>query len=270
MTTITFAQFDDKKIKRDRWDRPMITPPGENKPVPYTRVSTLAKALDNKEGLMKWMQRQTVIGLGRRPDLVSMASAVATDTRKLDEVIDEAMKAAESNKAANIGTTLHALSEIVDKGEWPTNLTQEIAADLTAYRDAMAGLEIVGSEHFVVNDHVRAAGTFDRLLRLADGRVVIGDIKTGQREPSNPLSVTIQTAIYAHSHIYDPDRGRIGYLPDLGVSTDTGLLIHLPAGQARCDLYLLDLTVGWSLAQTAVHVREVFKGKSLAPYAPSA
>ena len=270
MTTITFAQFDDKKIKRDRWDRPMITPPGENKPVPYTRVSTLAKALDNKEGLMKWMQRQTVIGLGRRPDLVSMASAVASDTRKLDEVIDEAMKAAESNRAANVGTVMHAYTEVIDKGGWPKQANPEMSADLTAYRKAMQGVEVLGSEHFVVNDHVRAAGTFDRLLRLADGRVVIGDIKTGQREPSNPLSVTIQTAIYAHSHIYDPDRGRIGYLPDLGVSTDTGLLIHLPAGQAKCDLYLLDLTVGWSLAQTAVHVREVFKGKSLAPYSPSA
>lgn len=270
MTTITFTSFDNNAIPRDRWTRPLITPPEGGKPVPYTRVSTLAKALDNKEGLMKWMQRQTVIGLGKRPDLVQMASAVASDTRKLDEVIDEAMKAAESNRAANVGTVMHAYTEVIDKGGWPKQATPEMAADLTAYRTAMQGVEIVGAEHFVVNDHLRAAGTFDRLLRLADGRVVIGDIKTGQREPSNPLSVTIQTAIYAHSHIYDPDRGRIGYLPDLGVSTDTGLLIHLPAGQARCDLYLLDLTVGWTLAQTAVAVRDMFKGKPLTPYAPSA
>jgi hypothetical protein len=57
-------------------------------------------------------------------------------------------------------------------------------------------------------------------------------------------------------------------LPDLGVSTDAGLLIHMPAGKAQCDLYILDLTVGWHLARTAVVVRDIFKAKPLEIFKP--
>ena len=35
-------------IERDKWDRPLITPPDGGKPVGYTRASTLAKALDTR------------------------------------------------------------------------------------------------------------------------------------------------------------------------------------------------------------------------------
>lgn len=269
MAALTFQPINADKIKRDRWDRPLIEPVGGGKPVPYTRVSTLSKALDNKDALMKWKQRQTAIGLAKRPDLVNLAAACAEDKRKIDEVVKSAMESAESGKAANIGTTIHAWTEVVDTGGWPRQADPTIAKDLDAYRTAMAGLEIVASEQFIVCDDVQAAGTFDRLVRLPDGQLVIADIKTGQHEPQYPHAVSIQTAVYAHGHLYDPDKGRVGYLPDLGVSTTTGLLIHLPAGQGRCDLYTLDLAVGWQLATTAFMVRDLFKGKPLAPYAPA-
>jgi hypothetical protein len=268
--TITFTPIKEDTIKRDRWGRPLIEPVGGGKPIAYTRVSTLAKALDNKDALMKWKQRQTVIGLGKRPDLANMASAVDGDNRKLDDIVEQAMAAAESDRAANIGTTLHWLTEHVDAGTMPDNLPAEHVADLDAYEVAMKGIEIVGTEQFIVCDEVMAAGTFDRLVRLPDGRVMVADIKTGQHEPKYPHSATVQISVYAHGHLYDPERGRLGYLPDLGVSTDEGLLIHLPAGKAQCDLYILDLTVGWHLARTAVVVRDIFKAKPLTPYAPTA
>jgi hypothetical protein len=67
--TITFSTLDkpSSDIKRDRWGRPLITPPDGGKPVPYTRVSTLAKALDDKTALMRWKQRQTA----HRPGLAT-------------------------------------------------------------------------------------------------------------------------------------------------------------------------------------------------------
>jgi hypothetical protein len=268
MAALTFTPLA-KPIKRDRWDRPLIEPVDGGKPVPYTRVSTLAKALDNKDALMRWKQRQTAIGLGKRPDLVSMAAAVAGDNRKLDQIVKEAMSAAESNRAANVGTTLHALTEVVDEGRWPEHVTENLEDDLRAYMTAMHGIEIVAAEQFIVCDEVQAAGTFDRLVRLPDGQLVIADIKTGQHEPSYPHATTIQTSVYSRGHLYDPEKGRVGHLPELGVSTDIGLLIHLPAGQGVCDLYLLDLTVGWTLANAAFAVRSIFKDKPLTPYAPA-
>ena len=62
--------MEDMELPRDRWGRPLIEPPDGGKAKPYTRVSTLAKTLDDKTALSKWLCRQTAIGLAQRPDLV--------------------------------------------------------------------------------------------------------------------------------------------------------------------------------------------------------
>lgn len=254
-------------IPRDRWGRPLIAPEGGGKPVPYTRVSTLAKALDDKTALTNWKCRQVALGMARRADLVAKASSIpADDKRTMDEVVKDAMTAAESERAANIGTALHALTEQVDAGTPVDTLPEFARADLAAYSAAMSGIEIIASEMFVVVDEVQAAGTFDRLVRLPDGRVVVADVKTGQHDPNYPHGVTQQIAAYSRGHLYDPDRGRVGHLPSLGIDQAAGLLIHMPAGTGTCALYLLDLTVGWSLVQVSVAVRAAFKSKPITAY----
>lgn len=264
MTTFAAPQAD---IARDRWGRPLIHPIDGGKPEAYVRVSSLAKVLDSKEALMLWKQRMTAIGLGKRLDLAQLAAVTdPTDKKALNDIVDAAMSAAESDKAANVGTTLHALTEQLDTDTLRTIPDQHVA-DLTAYEDTTRPLRKIAAELFVVNDHVKAAGTLDRLVQLPDGRIVVADLKTGQDEPKYPHGVTTQIATYARSHIYDPATNtRTGYLPDLGVSTDTGLLIHLPAGKGVCSLYLLDLSLGWTLAQTATAVRSAYKAKPITPY----
>jgi len=266
---ITFAAVDQPDVKRDRWRRPLITPPDGDKPEPYVRVSTLAKSLDSKEGLMQWMQRMTAIGLGKRPDLAERAAITdPADKRAMKEIVDGAMQAAESDRAANVGTTLHKLTENLDRGTLDV-VPAHYQAHMDAYREALAGIKVIATEMFVVNDHLKAAGTLDRLVQLPDGRIVVADVKTGATEPRYPHGVTTQCAIYAHSWRYDViEEKRLAYLPENGVSTDTGLLIHLSAEKATCDLYLLDLTVGWQLAKTATAVRAVYKSKPIEKYTP--
>lgn len=257
------------EVARDRYGRPLIAPADGGKPIPYVRVSTLAKVLDSKEALMAWKQRMTAIGLGKRPDLAERAAVTdPADKRALKEIVEAAMAAAESDKAANIGTTLHTLTEQFDKGTL-TTIPDAHYADLDAYEQATKGLQMRAAELFVVNDEVQAAGTFDRLVTLPDGRTVVADLKTGQSEDRYPHGVATQVAIYAHSHLYDAaTSSRTGYLPDLGVSTDVGLLIHLPAGKATCRLYLLDLSVGYALARAAVAVKGIYAAKPITEYRP--
>lgn len=247
-------------IPRDRWGRPLIVPADGGKPIAYTRVSTLAKVLDDKTALTKWMQRQVVIGMGKRPDLVAKASAVTND-KEIGSIVESAMAAAESERAANIGTAVHAWTEKVDDGADIESFPAEYRADLVAYKEAMSKMEIRAKELFVVTDEVTAAGTFDRLVRLPDGRSLVADIKTGRNEPAYPLGATTQIAIYSRGHLYDQERGRFGHLPSAGVDQDHGLLIHLPAAQGKCDLYLLDLQTGWKLARIASSVRQTFSDK---------
>lgn len=254
------------EIPRDRWGRPLIDPVDGGKPIPYTRVSTLAKALDDKTALTQWKCRQTAIGLARRPDLITKTSAVGEDRRALNEVVDEALAAAASDRAANVGTALHAFTERIDAGENPADLvphTDPLYLDLCAYKEATKHLAMAAAELFVVCDELQAAGSFDRLLEVPDVGLVVADLKTGQHEPDYPHGVAQQISIYAHGHLYDPDQGRIASLADLGVRTDVGLLIHLPAERGTCDLYLIDLEHGWALAQAAVAVRAAYKTKPL-------
>lgn len=256
----------DRQVKRDRWGRPLIAPPGGGTPEPYTRISSLAKVLDDKTALMRWKQRMVATGIGMRPDLAQLASVVKGDDRKLDEVVEQAMSAAETSRAANVGTTLHALTEHVDAGTLPEHVPAELWPDLDAYERAMRPIEVLAVEAFVVVDELKAAGTFDRLVRLPDGRVVVADIKTGKHEPNYPHAATIQVATYSRGHLYDPVKDRVGHLPALGVDQRTGLLIHLPAGTGTCDLYLLDLEIGWHLAMTATAVKSIFKTKPIRRY----
>lgn len=245
------------EIQRDRWGRPLIEPPEGGKPVAYTRVSTLAKSLDKQEALTKWKQRMTAVGMSQRPDLLALVQATRDDDRKtLDDACEQALAAARSQAAANTGTALHSFTERIDQGVPLEEIiaSDVIKADLAAYQQRMANLQILASELFIVQDEIRCAGTFDRLVEY-DGRVYVADIKTGQHEPNYPHGVAVQTAIYARGTGYHPTKKRTASLASIGVNLDRAILIHLPAGQATCELYWLDIAAGWEMAQTATRVR---------------
>ena len=253
---MTIQQIMDE-VDRDRWGRPLIEPIGGGKPIAYTRVSTLAKSLDKQEALTKWKQRMTAIGMSQRPDLLALVQATRDDDRKtLDDACEQALAAARSQAAANTGTALHAFCERIDQGVPVDEIvaSDTIKADLQAYTHATRWMKMLAAETFIVQDDIKCAGTFDRLVQI-DGRVYVADIKTGQHEPNYPHGVTVQTAIYAHGTGYRPGKGRTAKLADIGVDQARGVLIHLPAGQARCDLYWLDIAAGWEMAQIATRVR---------------
>jgi hypothetical protein len=142
--------------------------------------------------------------------------------------------------------------------ELPAGLGAKELGDLNAYRKRMEDVRVVEMETFVVNDEIKAAGSLDRLIEWK-GELVVADIKTGQHEPRYPHSVSLQTAIYARSTPYTHEEGRKPRARE--VSTTTGLLIHLPAGQAKCDIYELDIQAGWEAVQLALNVRQWLKAK---------
>jgi hypothetical protein len=266
------AQATTTEIPRDRWGRPLIIPPSGGDPEPYTRVSTLAKALDDLNQLMAWKQRKTAEGLVRRPDLLTrIAGALANgdpDTdwptkRDLNAVCEQAVEAAGASKGSSAGTGLHALTEAIDRGEEPLFVPDADRVRLDAYRKATAAYTATHSEVFVVCDALKVAGTFDRLWfcppdaptkygPLPGPAVRVGDLKTGKSEADYPLATSMQLAIYAHGEFYDPATGQRQPL-DEHLDLTTGLLIHMPA-KGGCDVIPLDLEKGWRAAQLAHEV----------------
>lgn len=251
------------EIPRDRWGRPLIIPPDGGDPVAYTRASTLSKVTDDTSNLVTWAQRHVAVGFARRPDLIDRVIGIISNNDNpvddakwdLNKLCKKAQEASGSGSAAEVGTALHEMCEAMDRGRDVVPGRWE--AHLDVYRMMTNGLRMLDIETFVVNDELKVAGTFDRLVQYSDGTVMVADLKTGKWEMDYPANVATQIAIYARGSRYDPATGERTPLHDQ-VDTSTGLLIHLPVTAPRpaCVVQGLDLNAGWARAELSVRLRE--------------
>lgn len=245
-------ELQNVEIPRDRYGRPMILPAKGSKRVAYRRCTTFVGCLDDTYGLMQWKNRQVALGMGQRKDLVLAAAAANPDDKKtFNEIADKATEHAMASASATTGTALHALTERVDRGQPLGYVPTEYEADIAAYQQATEGYEWLGVEAFRVHDDWKIAGTADRIGRGPEGRLRIYDIKTGSID--YPHKMAMQLAMYARSIPYDiaTDKRQD---PEQGMDLSTGVIIHLPAGQGRCDLYEIDIARGWGACLVAKKV----------------
>lgn len=245
-------------IPRDRWDRPLIIPPDGGDPRPYRRASSVAEAIEDHYGLHQWELRLTAQGLAARPDLV-FAVQTAKTPRDVGKIVEEAMEQAGRNTASRNGSTVHRLTDMLDHGQdVPAGLAINVEAMIDKYIEVTSVLEVLGTERFVVQDKIEVAGTYDRLVRVKSGkhkgRVLIGDLKTGQRLQYLGVKTAGQLAAYAAGVHYDLDGDRETH----GAERDWGLLIHLPWAEhpddARCDLLWMDLRIGRKAIAEAMRI----------------
>lgn len=246
------AKFENIEVPRDRWGRPMIMPASGHKTrIAYQRCTTFVGVLENTYNLMAWKQRQTVLGMGQRKDLVLAAAAADPNNKKLlDEIADKACEQAQSSAAATTGTALHSLTERIDRGQTIGHVPAEYATDLKAYEAATAEIEFTDIEAFRVHDDFRVAGTADR-IGYYHGRLTIMDIKSGSID--YPSKMAMQLAMYARSLPYNIATDKRGTDPK-PMNLNTGIIIHLPAGQGVCDLYEIDIEKGWGACLIAKKV----------------
>jgi hypothetical protein len=237
-------------IPRDHIGRPLVVPPGGGKPIAYTRCTTYVGCLDDMWNLHRWDERNVAIGLADRPDLLLSVSAHRDDKDKLNDIVSAAKEAAKAKAAAEIGTSLHKLTERLDRGQTLGVVPATYKADIAAYERATACLEIVGIERFTVLDELKIGGTHDRTVRYQDRRY-ISDLKTGSIN-YGALKIAMQLAVYSRSVLYDH---RTFERAPLDVDQDRALVIHLPAGQGRCELHWVDIAAGWEAVQVAAQVR---------------
>lgn len=264
------------ELPRDRWGRPLITPPYGGDPVAYTRVTTFVGALEDTYHLSMWSQRMVALGMARAPWLVTAASAITDpkdkhQKRNLDGIAKQAREVAGGGAAAATGTALHSMTEQIDSGHEPQNVPEAHLADLEVYRKIMRYFRPVKMEGFTVNDELQVGGSYDRVLEvtqdgldaffydyardmtLPDGRRVcpgdhfIGDLKTGNTE-FGIGKIAMQLGVYANSKDYDHTLGTRTDLPG-NPSKDWGIVIALPAGTGQVELKWVDLASGYEAAR---------------------
>lgn len=255
---------DASKVPRDRYDRPLILIPGADKPVPYTRCTTFVDCIEDKSSLARWGKRMVVVGASHAPRLVGDAARHdphdPAGKQALNRIADQLAQIAGAHDKREKGTRLHALSEFVDRGEALPPSTPGELADMTAYKSATLTLDVMHIERLVVVDHLKVAGTPDRICSYdgpgPDGRPLaanlITDLKTGSVDYGT-LKMAMQLAVYSRGQFYDHTTGIRSPLP--AVHQEWGLVIHLLASAAACTVYWIDLAAGWQAVQVAAQVR---------------
>jgi hypothetical protein len=211
---------------------------GTPRRVMYGRPSSFGAALDNPYNLLKWKERQLLIG----------ASIIEPDWRPVDPDAREALDvlaaychaAAGSHLAADRGTHVHLLCEwcddparTPDMAKWQSLLTdgerlgtpRELQLRIIDQWDNFRielGLTALAVEQTVVNDRWRLAGTLDRLdvsdrdhptaFGVLEASVpFVGDIKTGgltlgnDGQPNYWVKYPVQLAAYVDAVPYDTD-----------------------------------------------------------------
>lgn len=259
----------------------MLYPPEGGAKVSYTRPSTMKSWLDDKGGLIDWTAVMAMIGVVKSKPLQARVAALAARSDDpyneskgaLKEILHTATSIAQAQGRADLGTAVHEFTELLDGGmlDW-SYVPEALKGPLEAYKEATSSLSVVDTEVFVVIDDehngatIRGAGSLDRLYLHPDLGVVVADLKTGAKEPSYPVGVVTQVAIYSRGNRYrDADfPGSPEFLdgqPNLDetawrkplhphLNKSTGLMIHCPLekvkGKYICNLYALDLEQGWN------------------------
>lgn len=276
---MSYNKVDITPVKRDRYGRYVLPHPDTGKEQPWTRATTVANTLADRYGLEQWDQRNVVYGMAQRPDLVLRAAACKRDDNSdLDSIVKDAKAAAASTSAANVGTAIHQFIERIDQGEdltVPAPYDQDVAAYQQKMKDH--GIVVMGQmlERIVCLPVAGVAGTLDR-VNIAEQWLLprVGDIKTAQDgtdyegRPYNKIlkyggaDIPLQLAIYAHAeYVWEPASQSWSRLPDLDL--DTAVVVHIPAGQAECRIYEVDIKAGWEAVQIALDERKWRNRKDL-------
>lgn len=261
---------------RDRWKRPLVYVPDKPKLVTYTRCTTFIDVVEDKTNLQKWGKRMVLVGATKAPDIVQRAAPLdpsdPDDKGTLNYLAELLVERAGAHEKREKGTHLHGLSEYVDRGEPLPECSEQDRADMAAYMMATLDLEVVHAERLVVVDDMKVAGTPDRVSfyegLTPDGEPagnLITDLKTGSVEYGG-LKMAMQLAMYSRGVFYDWRTQQRSPLPN--VNQKWGLIMHLASGSGVCEIYWVDLTLGWQAVQVAKQVRELrSKRKVLIPFA---
>ena len=288
MTTVTdFFSMPEPDVKREG-GAPHLVPrglEGKNIRALYTRASSMADFIEDKAHIHKWEMRYLAKGLGQNEDLAALAACEVYSTgisdavkgrektasgRRLDDIIERVFDRVRLHEKADRGTAVHGFTEPgAPSGDAiPERLQGPVAAFWEINRREC--IDIVATEQFTANDVTMSAGTFDHLVRIPGhplfrDEFIVADKKTGSFDP---LSWIIQIATYANGDPYDTSTDTRPAWPG-PVNKDYGLVWQIDsepdtAQEKRVKLWVIDLALGWELAQIAAKVRDAHKRNDLA------
>lgn len=281
-------------VERDHRNRPwVIQQDGSRKT--YARASSVAKALAASWKIDRWEMVHMAIGFVRKPELlmgVSHALSAGLDEKEqynqIEQIVEQALDAGGGNAAADRGTGLHGLTQLLDEGRELVGVPIEYLPGIAAYKEITRWFRLTAAEFFGVCDEVQAAGSWDRLaqfimpddpdapkdingkpekwpfpfeLDTVRGVWFVWDLKTTQTKSlaHKWTSWAVQLAIYSRCSKYYPDRfspeyPHGGHREPLQVSQTQAIVCNQPSGGDTATLYWVDIEQGWQYVLLAQEV----------------
>ena len=250
--------------KQDQYHRPVFPDPDTGVEQAWTRVSTIAKELDNGGGLITWTGAMVAGGCYLRNDLVGQIGSrwPLTDANKAEiyALVDELKDAGGGSVGRNMGDALHEFLRRRNQGE-KVRPMPPWDADVKAHDDLVDRLGLIIDPEYceftVCYPDLGIAGSPDLAPRVAgrgDERT-IADYKTGSLRDYVWCAWVVQTCLYANAPlIYRWDTGQFEPMPP--VSRKRAWIISIPAGSASAELWVLDISEAWKAVKAALWVRE--------------
>jgi hypothetical protein len=288
MTTIPLNSLPvpAEDIRRDRWGRYLVLPPGATKPKGYTRVTTIAKTLDEGGGLAPWKATMAICGTLMRPAIRAQWEALLAEhgdpwyagtKAACRRLVEEAAAIGGANDRREIGTLMHTVTALHDLGREPGHLSVEAERDLAAYVDGLAAENITVLpgliEQTVVLDGIEVAGTFDRAVAVPGFELpMIADLKCGADLSYSWQGIAVQLAAYSRADcLYRQGPATDGSedvrLAMPALDQENALIMWLDAGSGRLELFLVDITAGWEAVEQSMWTRKWRRTKPSMPLA---
>lgn len=257
----------DVNIPLDRWNRYILPHPETGKEMHWTRMTTAADTLEDKYGIIDHKARMVAYGMGISPDLVNLAMSAegVEDKDVLNAVVKQAEQRAAAERKANIGTTLHKLTQKIDRGDSDVRIPEIHRDRIIRYKTAVAQHQlkfpIEWIEAIVCIPDLGLCGSTDRGAEWPHSpEPVIYDLKTGSLDYAK-VKIAQQLGGYANSK-WVWDKAAKQWLPLPPFNREIALVMWLPAEtDEEPKLYKVNIAEGWRILNQSMEVRSLRSGR---------
>lgn len=261
---------DKAKPQFDGWSRYKIPhpedPDGPGRP--WTRATTVAKAISDQYALNQWLNRKTLEGVALAP--TKLHGVDFSNKEKVNTLVEDFRQLAGAGDGAARGTKFHSLTEKHDRGEQPEPETELDAKLLAGYATALDLLGVGAVPAFIERTVVvpgldsggasvaGIAGTFDRVVQSKKtGKFYVFDVKTSGDLNNAKYSIPeweLQLAIYQQAKVFwDWESKKFYNLPTL--ESDRALVFNINRDTGQWAVFPIDLEAGRKSLDLALKIR---------------
>lgn len=231
-------------------------------------VTTVAKIVSDSYNIQKWHERMVGMGVTIDSNLRENIAANVDDKERLNDLCEDAKKVAKAHHAADRGTQMHRVLELVLLDQEDKLMTEQQRADAEVLKRTLDRYHLTPyqkmAEQFVAWPHYTVAGRFDAILETANNDLILTDLKSGPNAVAYPQSTCAQLALYARAPHVSATINQKGSQDVVTEWTEMpgrldrskAFVLLVPPDAEIGTLHELDIEHGWAAAQLALRLIE--------------